>query len=308
MSSFSVGDKRRKPIFIHSELDDYGLDPYEFRVYARFARRTGNTGQMYESVGNVAKACKMSERKVQHCIKVLLALRLIDLAKADKGETRHYDLLDIEAWVDVSEVEATREAALKPTRTKDTPAPHAEGGAPHAEGVRTTCTPTPAPHAPKGYPFEVDSLEGYPPKESANADAPLFVEDETHHNGELSTPQAELLDATSPDLWWQTYNRLKHPRMQAATKMTKACIRPWRSLMKEHGADEALAIFEDAVRDVSADSFYADKGYSMKNVLVNAEERANQWRHKQKQGGGGQVARDALRFYEALKGRAVHHA
>jgi hypothetical protein len=36
-------DGRNLPIFIHSELDDLGLDPYEFRVYARIARRAGSS-------------------------------------------------------------------------------------------------------------------------------------------------------------------------------------------------------------------------------------------------------------------------
>ncbi len=70
-STLVVGDYRNLGAVIPSLLDDYGLDPYEFRVYARLTRRAGNHGQCWESISNIAKACKMSDRKAQYCLRLL---------------------------------------------------------------------------------------------------------------------------------------------------------------------------------------------------------------------------------------------
>ena len=47
---------------IPSFLDDYGLDPYEMRVYIRLARRAGMGGQCWESISKMASSCRMSDR------------------------------------------------------------------------------------------------------------------------------------------------------------------------------------------------------------------------------------------------------
>jgi DNA-binding transcriptional ArsR family regulator len=65
------------PIFIHSELDEYGLDPFEFRIYSRLSRRAGN-GDTMESVPRMAQATRMSERKVRYALKLLFQAGLIE--------------------------------------------------------------------------------------------------------------------------------------------------------------------------------------------------------------------------------------
>ena len=50
----AVKEKSELSLFVRREIDDYGLDPYEFRIYARIARRAGN-GEAWESLNN--KAC-----------------------------------------------------------------------------------------------------------------------------------------------------------------------------------------------------------------------------------------------------------
>jgi hypothetical protein len=63
--------------FIPSVLDDFGLDPYTFRIYCRICRRAGN-GEAYEAIPNMARECLMSVRQVQVCLKRLEEMDLID--------------------------------------------------------------------------------------------------------------------------------------------------------------------------------------------------------------------------------------
>jgi hypothetical protein len=132
------------PIFLHSELDEYGLDPFEFRVYAHFCRR-GSRTNIRASIGTIAKFCKMSERKAKYCIDALCAFGLIRMVKARNGEPTVYELNSKAAWIDPKYVDEARQEALEPDpekrpKHKDTPAPHAD---PPLHTVQTT----PAPHA-----------------------------------------------------------------------------------------------------------------------------------------------------------------
>lgn len=62
--------------FIPSFLDDYGLSPYEFRVYAHVLRRAGG-GKCWESIPNMAKHCRMNEKTTRRAIQRLIDLRMI---------------------------------------------------------------------------------------------------------------------------------------------------------------------------------------------------------------------------------------
>lgn len=55
----AVKEKRELALFVKREIDDYGLDPYEFRIYAWITRRAGN-GEAWESITNMASACCMA--------------------------------------------------------------------------------------------------------------------------------------------------------------------------------------------------------------------------------------------------------
>lgn len=133
-------DSRRLPIFIHSELDDAGLDPYAFRVYCRLARRAGGQGAAWESVGNMADACRMSSRRARQALRTLETKGLIRRDERD-GQTSVYHLLDV-------------------------PTP-----APDAAPPRHHMPPTPAPDAAKGIPMKEIQLKEDLQHTSANADA-----------------------------------------------------------------------------------------------------------------------------------------
>lgn len=89
------------PFMIHRELDDIGLDPYEFRVYAHALRRAGNTiggGSFYESVPNAAKHCRMDARIYRRSIARLVEMGLL-AARQRSGKTTEYFITPKSAWL-----------------------------------------------------------------------------------------------------------------------------------------------------------------------------------------------------------------
>lgn len=47
---------------VHSDLDEHGLDPYEFRIYAHIVRRTGGKldGECFAKLKKISEVCHMS--------------------------------------------------------------------------------------------------------------------------------------------------------------------------------------------------------------------------------------------------------
>ena len=93
----AVKEKSELSLFVRREIDDYGLDPYEFRIYARITRRAGN-GEAWESLNNMASACCMSLGRARR------ALHLLKLAKLVKsierpGYSTVYRLTPQHKWV-----------------------------------------------------------------------------------------------------------------------------------------------------------------------------------------------------------------
>ena len=98
-------DGRDIGAFIPSTLDDFGLDPYQFRVYCRIVRRAGN-GACFESVNNIAEACRMDRKKVFSSLKFLLAHRLIEKEPTPKkGATVNYHLTPSSEWIHIEKPE-----------------------------------------------------------------------------------------------------------------------------------------------------------------------------------------------------------
>ena len=113
----STENKYRSPINLHSQLDDYGLDPYEFRVYSHVARRAGRHRVCYSKVSDMATVCKMSPRKVRYSLRFLCEAGLISEEKR-QGRTTQYRLKPMDEWVDSSVLEETRQT-LKTKNQKE---------------------------------------------------------------------------------------------------------------------------------------------------------------------------------------------
>jgi len=181
-------------IFVSKELDDYGLEVAEFRVYAAIARR----GQCWESALSIAKRCKVSERMVRLAMKLLVRANLIEELR-QPGKTTLRQVTPKERWIRPAELaglradiksrwakrrnESQTHSAPDGTPAKpDTPAP---GAALHvvqptpAASAGDPChvvQPTPAPGAAKGTPIRY-SHEGTP-NAAASPSAPRRREDD----------------------------------------------------------------------------------------------------------------------------------
>lgn len=79
------------PFMVHSELDDIGLDPYEFRVYSHIVRRSGpyGNGRFWESVDNAAAHCRMDVKTYRRSLANLVKMRVLS-AEARSGATTVY--------------------------------------------------------------------------------------------------------------------------------------------------------------------------------------------------------------------------
>ena len=63
-------------ISIPASLDDLNLDPFEVRLFLRLTRRN-LANATPESLPNMARACRIGERKTQQALKTLLDLNMI---------------------------------------------------------------------------------------------------------------------------------------------------------------------------------------------------------------------------------------
>jgi hypothetical protein len=174
--TLKVRDKRGGPIFIHSELDDYGLTLIEFRVYARLARRAGDS-EAFESVPNMARDFGVNDRTVQRALKLLISARLISAAPRP-GFTTRYSLLPLKDWRPPGDLSALRAEIVKPKQAEGrarvvTPEPGVGGDT--RAGVVVTPEPgvvvTPEPD--EGSPSEGTPLKVLPHTPRASATAPV---------------------------------------------------------------------------------------------------------------------------------------
>jgi hypothetical protein len=95
----NVVDARDLGAFIPAVLDDYGLDPFEFRLYGHLARRAGTGGQCWESVKAIAAHCRMDQKTVTAKLQMLSSYGLIR-AQRRAGQTSLIVLTPSAEWVE----------------------------------------------------------------------------------------------------------------------------------------------------------------------------------------------------------------
>jgi RIO-like serine/threonine protein kinase len=101
--------EEKNPIFISKAVDDYGLDPYEFRVFAHVARRAnGSDGYCNASQDKMADICGINKRKVADSLKTLCELNI--LKKKTTGRTNTYTLQKSTDWYSPVYLQAMRKA------------------------------------------------------------------------------------------------------------------------------------------------------------------------------------------------------
>ena len=125
-----VIDRRDFAIVVPSYLDDYGLDPYEYRLYSHIVRRAGKNG-CFESIPNMAKHCLMNEKTVRNSLRVLLGAGMIAVVESKKGRSVVYEVAPHEEWVTPEELPSirnkrtpTKSGTTTPTKSGTTPLPN----------------------------------------------------------------------------------------------------------------------------------------------------------------------------------------
>ncbi|MBE9038180.1 helix-turn-helix domain-containing protein [aff. Roholtiella sp. LEGE 12411] len=191
------------PIFIHSELDDYGLNPYEFRVYAHIARRAGHLGA-FESIKNMAQFCRMSEGKVKQALRQLI----------------HYGLVSRESRVGTSSVyKLSPKSQWQPLNCLDTSQPGSSGvhqpgssgvhqpgsldvhpQTPHVQGWTPHVYPPGSSHVHKGNPIEGNPIKVLPLSNAPLASPPAPPTHEYVCEESKQALTTEQLDLEKPTL------------------------------------------------------------------------------------------------------------
>lgn len=106
-------------MFVHNLLDEYGLDPYEFRIYAHAVRRTGGKldGKYFASLSKTAEICQMSVRRAQYSLKFLCEAGFLTQEKRT-GRTDEYRVTPVSQWASRENLESIREAVTGVRRKK----------------------------------------------------------------------------------------------------------------------------------------------------------------------------------------------
>ena len=87
-------------IFIHSSLDDAGLTPQQFRVFAHLSRRA-SSGLCFASLATMSNICGLRDRTIRECLKVLRARKMISCEER-KGYTTLWKVLSPDQWLAVN--------------------------------------------------------------------------------------------------------------------------------------------------------------------------------------------------------------
>lgn len=100
--NWKPGPDDKNAIFVRSELDDYGLDVYEFRVLGHIARREGRKKDgtsegCFAKQKNIAQVCGMSHRKAQDVLRILYEAGMIE-KEMRQGTTNVYKLAVPSKW------------------------------------------------------------------------------------------------------------------------------------------------------------------------------------------------------------------
>jgi DNA-binding transcriptional ArsR family regulator len=106
-------------MFVHQFLDEYDLDPFEFRIYAHVVRRTGGKTdkEFFASLTKTADICQISVRKIQQALKFLYEAGFLDKVKRE-GRTDIYKLTPTIKWVDKNDLAEIRERVTGNPKTK----------------------------------------------------------------------------------------------------------------------------------------------------------------------------------------------
>lgn len=109
----------KRPIFVHSAIDEYGLNLYEFRILAHVARRAGGSRGCDASQKKIGEVCGISQRKVLEVLAILCDACILNKEKAESRRTNSYKLNPPSKWKNPSELNEIRERRSKQTASEE---------------------------------------------------------------------------------------------------------------------------------------------------------------------------------------------
>lgn len=146
-------DRRKLPIFIHSSIDDMGLTPNAFRVYAHLARRAtkdGDAWPSYQSIGDHCFGAMYShpDTRRRHAVAAVKELISHGLIAKEKRTADGWKKSNSYVLVDVVTLQSQQ--VVTPQSHKDTP----------VEDAPVESTPNSAAAAPETEkPASVDGVD-----------------------------------------------------------------------------------------------------------------------------------------------------
>ena len=92
------GENNHGLSFIHSTLDDAGLDAYAFRIYTHIARRAGSRGTCTESIPNMAKFLNFGVETVRQRLLSLVKNNFLGCEEVTGAGKKHW-LRPASEWI-----------------------------------------------------------------------------------------------------------------------------------------------------------------------------------------------------------------
>ncbi len=121
-------------VFIHSRLDDYGLPPPVFRIYAHIARRAGN-GDAYPAIATMARTCLVHPQTARRAVQLLTKHGLIT-REPRPGTTPIYRLTPASQWHPPTHISGNPSTSDTPPKPRQaTPAKPMQGHPSESDGV-----------------------------------------------------------------------------------------------------------------------------------------------------------------------------
>jgi hypothetical protein len=299
MDNIGAVDARDYGAFIPSFLDDWGLDPYTFRIYCRIARRAGS-GQCFESINNMADACRINRKTAMKAIKRLIECRMIRRKRSDEQKPNSVDvyvLTNHTEWIRID-----KEGQGCPPEGQGCP-PEGQGCPPEGQGC--------PPEGHKGNPYKEKHLKEIQIKGEeppAAIEIEILAEEKTEEQPSdiMRLPiQEEVVGKTDNSLcsqitsakfdnieqwkfgtdistklndqqicvWFlEVYQQEKPSNFTEHTKINADQLKKIKKLVKDYPLD-AIEKFRNAliwVREQS-DGWWRSKQFSLSNLMTNGK-------------------------------------
>jgi hypothetical protein len=108
-----IGNRPDYGAFIPKQLDDYGLNPFEFRVFCHISRRAGTQeGEFFESDLKASKLCRMELKTYRKAKHFLEQAGMITIENRP-GKTGVVHLMHHDNWVSGEPLTATKSGGTK---------------------------------------------------------------------------------------------------------------------------------------------------------------------------------------------------